>query len=269
MNIPFHALRVYTLSTFLNVFMNKHQIKRLIFSLNDTKICPICNCSDVAGINFKHNNLVISKYYCKSCFHIFSNNLNKNIQKANELFLFSEKSIFYEKQKKLQQLLLKNYIRYNKEPGVFLDFGVGGNTEIIKELNKKYLPHKFYACDLFSASIDNYFQTYSLSTPYNIFDGISSHAVVEHLDNTIEAFSYFNRLLKPLKNGGGIMIHSFPSTIVDDLWHWSIKIASHECIFSKKSLELICNKTGFQLIGVKIFTSAVHPLYYFTKIKDI
>lgn len=64
------------------------------------------------------------------------------------------------------------------------------------------------------------------------------------------------------------MVHAFPSQIVEDLNHWAIKIDSHECLFSETSHDLICRKSGFELIKVKYFAGVQHPVYYFRKTCD-
>ena len=131
-----------------------------------------------------------------------------------------------------------------------------------------YPQHQFHACDLYSSNARDYFQIYSPASPLRRFDGISSNAVVEHLDNTLEAWRYLNRLLKPMAEGGGMMVHAFPSQIVEDPNHWAIRIASHECLFSRKSLELACRHSGFAFIRIRYFASVQHPVYYFRKTRD-
>jgi hypothetical protein len=191
--------------------------------------------------------------------------LNRNLQKAAQLFAYNRPNSQYEGQKRLQIELVKNT---SVSSGKYLDFGVGGNIGISRELRHTYPQHEFYSCDLYPSSSTYYFQIYSPASPLHMFDGISSNAVVEHLDNTLQAWRCLNNLLKPMSEGGGIMIHAFPSQIVEDPSHWAIKIASHECLFSRESLKLLCQESGFELIRIRYFASVQHPVYFFRKTCD-
>jgi hypothetical protein len=78
-----------------------------------------------------------------------------------------------------------------------------------------------------------------------------------------------NKLLKPICLGDSLMIHAFPSQITEDYRHWAINIRSHECLFSKKSLSILCAESGFILVDIRNDSNVQHPLYYFSKIKDV
>ena len=231
----------------------------------DGVACSVCASPEIFQITFVSRQQ-IDKCHCKRCQHIFSRKLNKNLQRASELFGYDTPNDQYEGQKRLQIELVKTRVVLN---GKYLDFGVGGNIAISRDLRGRYPQHEFYSCDLYSSSDAHYFQIYSSASPLHSFDGISSNAVVEHLDNTLEAWTYLNRLLKPLSEGGGTMIHAFPSQLVEDPNHWTIKIASHECLFSKASLALICEQAGFALMKIRFFGSVQHPVYYFRKTADL
>jgi hypothetical protein len=230
----------------------------------DALECSICESDEIFRIAF-FSEQQINKCYCKRCHHIFSRDLNRNPRKAAQLFAYDRPNNQYEGQKRLQIELVKNT---SVSSGKYLDFGVGGNVGISRDLRQLYPQHEFYSCDLYLSNRVDYFQSYAPGSPLHLFDGISSNAVVEHLDNTFEAWRYLNGLLKPMSAGGGIMIHAFPSQIVEDPNHWAIKIRSHECLFSKESLKLLCQKSGFELIRIKYFASVQHPVYYFRKTRD-
>jgi hypothetical protein len=191
--------------------------------------------------------------------------LNQNLQKAAQLFAYERPNDQYEGQKRLQVELVKST---SVSKGRYLDFGVGGNIGISGDLRHIYPQHEFYSSDLYPSSTMHYFQMYSPDSPLHSFDGISSNAVIEHLDNTLEAWRYLNRLLKPVSKGGGIMIHAFPSQIVEDPNHWAIKIESHECLFSNDSLRLTCQKSGFELLKRRYFANVQHPVYFFAKTSE-
>jgi cyclopropane fatty-acyl-phospholipid synthase-like methyltransferase len=110
------------------------------------------------------------------------------------------------------------------------------------ELNSNFNDIIFEGCDIYPKDAKCYFQSYSDMSHLNIYDAISSNAVIEHLGDTINSWKYLNRLLKASNEGGGIMIHAFPSQITEDYLHWTIEIRSHKCLFSKKSLSLIVRK---------------------------
>lgn len=226
--------------------------------------CSVCQSAEVHRIRF-YNKGEIDKCYCRTCRHVFSRKLNRDLQRATELFAYDRPNEQYAGQRRLQLELINGAPRAQ---GRYLDLGVGGNRGIARELNAAYPQHEFWSCDLYPSDEAHYFQLYSATAGQYRFDGISSNAVVEHLDNTLEAWAYLNTLLKPMAEGGGLMVHAFPSQIIEDLDHWAIKIASHECLFSRESLALTGRKTGFELTAVRFIWSVQHPVYYFRKTFD-
>jgi cyclopropane fatty-acyl-phospholipid synthase-like methyltransferase len=156
--------------------------------------------------------------------------------------------------------------------GTFLDFGVGGNLAAFQVAQLRNPQHKFMACDTYPSQVAGYFQTYAANSPLHCFDGISSYAVVEHLTETVAAWSYLNRLLKPLSAGGGLMVHAFPSQLHHDFDHWAIQIGSHVCLFSSKSLKLVCERTGFRMetgVFLRPIGQHAHGIMVFRKVRDV
>jgi len=128
----------------------------------------------------------------------------------------------------------------------------------------------FYACDINERNETNYFKTYENDKMLGLFDGIASSNVVEHLDNTIEAWQYFNRLLKPYSDSRcSVMVHSFPSQLHYDFSHWGVQIKSHLCLFSERSLKIICERSGFGLSGWRWSGALRFPIFYFKKSEDV
>jgi hypothetical protein len=226
----------------------------------DCRVCPVCDSTSIREIAF-HHHIDISKFNCQDCGHIFSSNLQRDLHAASELFSYNERNSQFSGQKWLSDLCANALV----EPSEILDFGIGGNIGVLGELGSEYLNHQFWGCDLFPSDYPRYFCTYSEDTPYQHFDAIVSNAVIEHLDNTKEAWIYLNRLLKPVSKGGGIMMHAFPSQLIEDLRHWTINIASHECLFTKASLAHICRFSGFRLTKIRFHWQVQHPVYYFDK----
>lgn len=233
------------------------------------KQCSICSSENTYLLNFEFEGYTIQKFLCKDCGHIFSSNLNMNLDQAKTIFHYQGEN----KQKSGQEFLIEKLLEItsHENPKIsycILDFGVGGNLGAREKMQTKYKDYLFFACDLYPSNEDFYFQSYVDDSKFGNFDGISSNAVVEHLDNTIEAWKYLNQLLKPTKMGKTYMVHAFPSQINEDFYHWTIRIKSHECLFSKQSLAILCEKTGFKLMKIKYFHQVQHPVFIFKKVSD-
>ena len=234
-----------------------------------TRECPVCSNRSAYVVRFKFETALITKFQCCKCAHLFSNNLKADLATASKLFNYEGEN----SQKQGQEFLIEKLyqlVKDNSRQKQFnlLDFGVGGNLGTVEGLRAKYPESHFYACDLYEKKHDYYFQTYHDQSKLGFFDGISSNAVIEHLDNTTEAWAYLNHLLKPARLGGGFMVHAFPSQVNEDPFHWAIRIYSHECLFSKESLRAICEKTGFELLHIKYFHQVQHPVFFFRKVAD-
>ena len=227
--------------------------------------CSVCGAGNVRAITF-FSERRIEKCFCTSCQHIFSRHLRRDVDKAAALFAYDQPNEQYDGQRRLQIEAMR---RHGGERGRFLDFGVGGNLGIAAELRRRYPGQEFSAADLYASDSPWYLQLYSSDLATGRFDGISSNAVIEHLDNTLEAWRYLNALLRPVAEGGGLMLHAFPSQLVEDLDHWAIKIASHECLFSPASLALVCGATGFEHLGWRYLAEVQHPVHVFRKVRDL
>lgn len=203
------------------------------------------------------------------CGHLFSNNLERDPERAKERFDYQNENRQNQGQQFLAQTL---YLRLERQlPGekfCLLDFGAGGNLSASSALREKYPGHRFFACDLVPRSVGYYFQTYEDDSKLGMFDGISSNAVIEHLDNTLEAWLRLNRLLKSVRETPTWMMHAFPSQVNEDPWHWTLRIRSHECLFSEVSLKMICDKTGFEWIETRDYYQVQHPVFLFRKVAD-
>lgn len=244
-------------------FIRRYTLKNKLRESAPDEQCEVCNSNDIVFLF--NNDRQIVKLFCNSCEHIFSKKLNRNLQRATELFTYDQSNHRISGQQSLIELLVK-YAGVSK--GNFLDFGVGGNYQAVIEMQNMYPSHNFMACDLYEREAKNYFTMYHENSPLGCFDGISSNAVIEHLDNTKEAWLYLNRLLKPIEKGGGVMLHAFPSQLIEDLNHWALTIGSHECLFSRRSLQYMCDYAGFSLLKIKFHSNIEHPVYYFRKIAD-
>ncbi len=240
----------------ISILSRKEQIQRS---------CPVCTNDTCVEVEFIFEGEKIKKYMCLQCNHLFSLWIGTDLHKAQCLFDYNRENEW----KRGQKYLLMEAARYSQKLGRYLDFGVGGNISAFQELNNELQGDSFYACDINKRNIKKYFVTYEDESMLGTFDGIASSEVIEHLDNTVEAWKYFNRLLKPIRDSGGKMVHSFPSQLHCDLSHWGIRIKSHLCLFSERSLKLVCEKSGFELTGWKFRGFLKFPAFYFKKTKDV
>lgn len=255
---------------FRSLILNNKIIRRIYISKNaisncDFIPCPVCDYKQSKIINFKIENRLVEKNLCLNCNHLFSNWLNDSIELTKSLFKYDKINHSSNGQK---ELIIKSIKFSSKTNGKFLDFGIGGNLSVYSNLKLKD-NNEIFGCDIIQRNEKNYFKTYEDESMIGFFDAISSNAVVEHLYNTKEAWIYFNKLLKPLNEGGGIMLHAFPSQINFDYMHWTIKIKSHVCLFSIDSLKKIIDYAGFELIKIEFDKKIQHPVFYFKKIRDL
>lgn len=206
--------------------------------------CPVCGGDGCRTTAFDRPEGRIGKYICSGCGHLFSDFLQTDPDLGQEMFRFDTENDGKETQVALLEELIR---RSGVDRGTYLDFGVGGNLAAFQEVQARHPQHRLMACDTYPSPVPGYFQTYAEDSPKHCFDGISSYAVVEHLTETVAAWTYLNRLLKPTAAGGGIMVHAFPSQLHHDFEHWSIQIRSHVCLFSPISLARVCEQTGFHM----------------------
>ena len=243
------------------------QLRHLLKSaLPSNETCPICASTETVTLSFTLPNETVEKSLCRNCEHLFSNLLQTELRHVEIVF-----KVTTENEGSATQLALLEELTAKLEQGTFLDFGIGGNLTAFQAAGKRLPQHRFQGCDVYPSSAPGYFVTYSPDAPLGIFDGISSYAVIEHLTNTVDAWRLLNRLLKPINDGGGIMIHSFPSQWHLDFDDWAIQIAGHSCLFSRKSLKLLCDKMGFAIERAdppRFVGPHYHPVFRFRKIRD-
>ena len=278
--IPFFSVVRKFLKEPLNNIIFARQRKKILNKCRvEHEICPICCNPKVYLVTFNKNpDIITNKYFCSQCNHLY---LDHRIGCDSYIDLINffknmkpRKSGLYA-QKQLLEIIVRYTVKSTQRR--FLDFGVGGNIGAVRDLNKKYSKKnediEFFTCDIFERSDNNnYFQCYNNDEKYfGFFDGIVSNAVVEHLYNTYDVWCYFNKLLKSISDNGkkGIMIHAFPSLINANLRDSTVKLPGHVCLFSKKSLMLICEKTGFEYLKHSYVRGVLSPLYYFRKTRDV
>ncbi len=253
----------------LNNTLTRNLWLRRQYTLPLNQDCPVCANHDTYLVQMRYGDEDIPKKLCRVCGHLYSNNLRKDPDRAMECFDFRNENLQKSGQQFLLRLLLDHVEGARPEDDLtLLDFGAGGNLSASAEMRVKHTRHHFYACDLVSRNEDFYFQTYQDDSKLGVFDGIASNAVIEHLDNTLEAWLYLNRLLKPVNDNPTWMVHAFPSQINEDPWHWALRIRSHECLFSEVSLKIICDKAGFEWVESRDYWQVQHPVFLFRKVAD-
>lgn len=244
------------------------QLRRLLRSAGASgATCPICSCTKIATLSFTLPNEVVDKSLCRDCQHLFSDFMQTETRHVEIVF-----GVATENEGSATQLELLEEISSGVKRGAFLDFGIGGNVTAFQAAGARMPQHRFQGCDVYPLDVPGYFGTYDPDAPLGTFDGISSYAVVEHLTNTMDAWRLLNRLLKPMKEGGGTMTHSFPSQWHLDFEDWAIRIAGHSCLFSRKSLRIVCDVTGFEIVRAdppRFVGPHYHSVFRFRKVKDV
>lgn len=262
----------------------KYRLQILFGPVLNEETCPICGMSRTKAIEYGRDEYVTgsslqipevqghSKYLCLNCGHFFTNWLKRNIETTaklysgryhgNELFIENFRAKF---QKELLYYVLK---RLNcPEKARLLDFGCGPNISPTYKLREE--GYDVRCCDIlpdYKYDGDIYFQHTNDSMKWRgHFDAIVSIDVIEHLGNTLETWLYFNQVLKI----NGIMAHCFPSRYHFGFNHYTFRTAFHTCLFSKNSLSLLLEKTGFVLEAVEPFDADIPYLFRFRKTQDV
>lgn len=249
--------------------------------------CPICGIQTTRKISFPslvnspascqslpeiHDHL---KHLCTNCGHLFASWIDGNLQKTGKTYqqyhgFYNSEPLYQENERAPFQLALLRYILpyLSHLPEVrILDFGCGANTS--PTITMRAEGYDVRCCDI----LDGYPYDDQIFFRYKhhdarwlgAFDAIVSLDVMEHLGNTVDAWCNLNRLLKP----NGLMAHCFPTLWTYPLRHSYFACPLHICIFSKQSLHLLMNKTGFSLETMESFPSDVPFVYRFRKIREV
>ncbi len=234
------------------------------------KPCPVCNFDQVSLFPTFYDGLPVTKYYCLNCQHLFGEkDYSINPVQAYGLLDYEKPSATYSVQKKTIEAVIK--FSSKKNSGKYLDFGIGGNWCAIKELSDKYNnSHEIYGTDIHPCNnlSDKFFISYNHDPSFfGFFNGISSCHVLEHFENPHKSWEYLNRLLKPIKSGGGVMVHVIPTTMHYHPYDIVNLYPSHVCIYSKRSIRLVSEKCGFKIEKIRVIEG--QPAFYFRKTFDL
>ena len=250
--------------------------------------CPICGGIQQDAIDCRPIDFVTGKsrahaetrncrkFRCRSCEHLWTPWLTRDLQEVSEIYdgIYGEKAnestdVNFRCVYQLELITLALLATDQKEP--CLDFGCGPNSSVTHILRKLGKP--VHCCDISSQYAydgEIFFRHAADPRWHNRFGGVVSIDVVEHLGDTVNSWMYFNRILKP----NGVMYHIFPTSIHCDLGHHYVTNAFHPCIFSEKSLRILCEKTGFEFCGfVPSVIPATDPtlqnIFHFRKVRNV
>lgn len=242
--------------------------------------CPICGGDWAQVISYKAARHIDGasaaleevqahrKHLCTACGHLFSRWLDAGLGDVAQRYegIYSSDQLYRENSRAAYELaLMRDVLRRldRNEPSI-LDFGCGPNASPARTLRAEGRDAR--CCDILSGypyDGDVFFRYDRNDLPrHGAFDAIVSIDVIEHLGDTVEAWLGLNALLKP----DGIMAHCFPSRMHYGLRHPACATPFHTCLFTRKSLSLLCARTGFQWEGVERFAADVPYAFRFRKV---
>ncbi|MDO9236517.1 MAG: class I SAM-dependent methyltransferase [Aquabacterium sp.] len=222
------------------------------------KSCPICGAWNDVAIRFAFPwDQDIQKYLCIDCRHLYAAYDYDFI--ASESYDFKPHYPRGEARLGVQALRALPKIDGARK---ILFIGSGGNQGLLDA----YLPTHAEAwySDLKQVRPCRFIPVATLAQQVEKFDAVVTRAVLEHIDDPKAVIKGWLSVLKD----GGIMAHSFPSLIHNDLNNMMVGIRSHTSIFSERSLNLLALELGLkQVMRDKFFlkTGHTHPSYFFQR----
>jgi hypothetical protein len=254
--------------------------------------CPICSCKTAKVFHYGRDSYATGnvllldevskghkKYCCTNCRHIYALWLRKDLDTVGNLYsnIYSGESEVYTEnwRKEIQKQMVRiaketfysGYPKKSEIPFVALDFSCGANFKAAYELRKEGI--ESYCCDILPLLPydNNIFFKYDddfVKKFRNKFHGLTSVDVLEHLNTPIEDFKLFNQMLKL----NGVMVHYSPIIDYMPLFGSHVDHVFHTNFFSKKSLKIACEKTGFELIGI-VIKKLGSEYYIFKKNREV
>ena len=219
----------YELSSFRKETDHSAYLNGLDLVRLDGKSCPICGSWNDVAIQFAYPwDKEIQKYLCIGCPHLYA--------AYDYDFLASDSYDFqphYPRgEAKLGAQALKALMQ-TSEPRKILFIGSGGNQGLLDA----YLPRgvEVWYADLKQVRSCRFIEVRELTESGFKFDVVVSRAVIEHLEDPRAVIKSWLSILKD----DGIMAHSFPSLIHNDINNMMVGIRSHISIFSEPSLNLL------------------------------
>jgi hypothetical protein len=247
-----------------------------------TQVCPICGSNRSMEIKYGRADFITgpsaelpeaqahSKYRCHRCGHLYSHWLDVGLEQVGQVTgeAYANDKLRVENFRAKYQLgLLRLLLDLLGHPARarLLDFGCGPNLSPTQTLRGE--GHDAHCCEIMDYPYDGEIFFRHTNDPArwrNYFDGIVSIDVIEHLGNTLETFTYFNRILKP----GGYMAGCFPTQYHYQRNHSYFQNPYHVCLLSPESLEILCRKTGFALLRIEPFEADIPFVFLFQKTRE-
>ena len=241
-------------------------------SNNSFKNCWICGCKKIYKIkntdinidsldteDFQITNSQYGKtldlYKCKNCNFI-------QAAKASNLTKYYEKMVDEEyeetrKERFLQEdYIIKKFIYYNKSGKKLLDVGCGSG--ILLEASKKYKfqsigvePSKWLYKKAIKRGLDVRCGVLEDIPNSQKFDVITLADVIEHVTNPMDILEQIKSRLKP--EGIGVIVTPNVDSLLAKIlrWKWWHYRVAHVGYFSKKTIKLALEESGFQLLSIK------------------
>jgi hypothetical protein len=197
--------------------------------------CKVCNSNTTIISHPKFGDY----YYCENCEFIAKRDLNK-LDKGEKLrYCKHNNSIenkgYVDYLYKFIEVAVLPYVGDGRQG---LDFGSGPSPVLAMLLEKK---------QNFRMDIYDYF-----FSPIKIYIGkkydlVTSTEVVEHLNDPLQYFDLFSRLLK--SNGILVLMTQFHKNDKDHFFKWPyIRDKSHVSFYTLKTMEYIAAKVGLKII---------------------
>lgn len=214
-----------------------------------------CSSRQYPEVSVGHN-----KYRCMNCFNIYATWLQRDLAEVGEIYSGIDNGtteVHVENERKeVQKEMIRACAALIRDKQVndatlkILDFGCGPNYRAAIEMNKEDHDLDCFCCDINPSLPYNGISFFKYTGTINnelegAFDGITSVDVFEHLNQPIDDMLKFNRILKK----SGCMVYFAPLQWYLRLHPGHYDTAFHTNFPSKKSLQMLCRKTGFQLIG--------------------
>lgn len=199
-------------------------------------ICKVCNYSTTVISHPKFGDY----FYCCNCEFISKDESNRLNEEEEKLRYSIHNNSIEDKDyvDYLCRFLNRALIPFVGEGKKGLDFGSGPIPVLAQLLEEK-----------FNYRMDTYDYYFSPEKVYigKTYDLVTSTEVVEHLNNPLQYFNLFSKLLKP--KGILAIMTQFHKNDKDHFLSWSyIRDRSHISFYTTKTLEYIADKVGLKVI---------------------
>jgi hypothetical protein len=179
-------------------------------------------------------------YYCEAC-EFIAKDENLKLSHEEELGIYETHENSIEDPRYVayfKKFLDAAVFNHYPKPGYGLDFGSGPSPVLATLLERDY-----------GLTMDIYDHFYSPQKVYvgKKYDLVTSTEVVEHLDDPLAYFSLFESLLKDEGILSIMTLFHHNDNNAFRTWHY-VRDQSHRSFYTVKTLEVIAEKTGLELI---------------------